>query len=318
MYNKQFHTEIIETASLPEDLRYALSLSPEHTVRQNGSIYLSAGKTTTVFPDEQEINDMIESLILPRGNTGTVPENACDLYRRIISDQKFNPDVQTYRKCGVATQGKRTVVVFRTDNTPEKDLYSLLSEIAPIEVRDVVFRTDYQTAVLIRETDRQEIQELIEFTEAVIGTMEDEGITGVRAGIGREAADIYGIRSSYRDAVNALYIGSVYQRDESVFIYTRQTLERIIDSIPETMKQSIRNEFYQMNSAEPLSGEMLDTVRVFLQNDLNLTASARQLFIHRNTLNYRLDKIKKEFGLDLRYFRDAVIFTLISLIPQDK
>ena len=61
---------------------------------------------------------------------------------------------------------------------------------------------------------------------------------------------------------------------------------------------------------------MLDTVRVFFRSDLNLTAASRQLFIHRNTLNYRLDKIKKAFGLDLRTFQDAVVFKLISEFPD--
>ena len=84
------------------------------------------------------------------------------------------------------------------------------------------------------------------------------------------------------------------------------------------MKKQIRDEFRQIRAGETFSDEMLETVRVFFMNDLNLTAASRQLFIHRNTLNYRLDKIRKISGLDLRKFHDAVIFSVIALIPQEQ
>ena len=74
--------------------------------------------------------------------------------------------------------------------------------------------------------------------------------------------------------------------------------------------------FIGNQSENRLSEETLETVRVFFQNDLNLTAASKQLYIHRNTLNYRLDKIRKDFGLDLRSFQDAVIFRVISEIAN--
>ena len=147
--------------------------------------------------------------------------------------------------------------------------------------------------------------------------MESEGITGIKAGIGREADNAENLRNSYRDAVNALFIGSVYHRQDSVYIYNRQVLERIVDSIPAETKKEIRKEYCQLNMPDSLSDEMLETVRVFFRNDLNLTAASKQLFIHRNTLNYRLDKIRKLSGLDLRCFHDAVVFAVISIIPQE-
>ena len=148
--------------------------------------------------------------------------------------------------------------------------------------------------------------------------MEGEGITGIKAGIGREAETADKLRTSYRDALNALSVGNTYHSQDSVYVYEKQTLERIVDSIPAEMKKQIRDEFRQIRAGETFSDEMLETVRVFFMNDLNLTAASRQLFIHRNTLNYRLDKIRKISGLDLRKFHDAVIFSVIALIPQEQ
>ena len=125
-----------------------------------------------------------------------------------------------------------------------------------------------------------------------------------------------GIRTSYMEAESALKLGMRYHRQEHVFIYEEQTLERIVDSIPEDQKEEILKLFFGTDSEHGLSDEMLETVRVFFRNDLNLTAASKQRFIHRNTLNYRLDKIKKDYGLDLRSFQDAVIFRVISEIAS--
>ena len=109
-----------------------------------------------------------------------------------------------------------------------------------------------------------------------------------------------------------------FSAKESVFMYRKQMLERIIDSIPKEKKKEIRNSFFQNQPGGCLSGELMETVQVFFQNDLNLTAASRQLFIHRNTLNYRLDKIKKIYGLDLRSFSDAAVFKVLLDIPDEQ
>lgn len=316
MDHKQLTAEIIPAENLPGELRYELSLSPDHIVRQDGFTYLYMGEKAAVFPDHPDTDALLSALI-KCSSPQDRPENASALFQKILTDAQFVPDPALYKTCRVKDKQKRCVVVFRATNTAGKDLYSLLSQIAPVEKNDIIFPTDYQSAVLIRETEHKDTEELTEFTDAVIGTMESEGITGIKAGIGREAENAEALRNSYHDAVNALFIGSVYHRQDSVYVYTKQPLERIIDSIPEAAKKEIRKEYRQLNASDLLSDEMLETVRVFFRNDLNLTAASKQLFIHRNTLNYRLDKIRKISGLDLRCFHDAVVFAVIMLIPQE-
>ena len=316
MDKNQLTAEIIPAEKLPGELRYELSLSPDHIVRQEGRTYLSMGEKAAVFPDNPDTDALLSSLV-NSGRKQEKPVNAAALFSRILTDAQYTPEQDLYRECRVKNNQKRSVVVFRATSVSGKDLFAILSQIAPVEKNDIIFPTDYQSAVLIRETDQQDNDELIEFTEAVIGTLESEGISGIKAGIGREADTAEKLRSSYRDAVNALFIGSVYHPQDSVYIYTRQTLERIVDSLPKETKKEIRKEYCQLNTSESLSDEMLETVRVFFRNDLNLTAASKQLFIHRNTLNYRLDKIRKISGLDLRCFHDAVVFAVITLIPQE-
>ena len=316
MENKQLTAEIMPAENLPGDLQYELSIAPDHIVRQDGRTYLSMGEKTAVFPDNPDTDTLLSSLV-NSSKPQDRPATGSELFQRMLTDAQFVPDPELFRACRVKDKQKRSVVVFRATNTSGRDLYTLLSQIAPVEKNDIVFPTDYQSTVLIRETDRKDTDELTEFTNAVIGTMESEGITGIKAGIGREADNTEALRNSYHDAVKALYIGSVYHRQDSVYVYTKQALERIVDSIPEAEKREIRKEYCQLKASDILSDEMLETVRVFFRNDLNLTAASKQLFIHRNTLNYRLDKIRKISGLDLRCFHDAVVFSVIMLIPQE-
>ena len=186
-----------------------------------------------------------------------------------------------------------------------------------VEEDDTAVPVDYHTVAFIRNTTDRSVQDLTEYTYAVIGSMEDEGISGIRAGTGMETPDLAGLRQSYLQALEALSTGIKYRGQDSVYLYAEQTLERIVDSIPPDRRKEIRDRFLHSASAGLLSSEMLETVRVFFRNDLNLTAASKQLFIHRNTLNYRLDKIRKDTGLDLRHFQDAVVFRIVIEIPEE-
>ena len=135
--------------------------------------------------------------------------------------------------------------------------------------------------------------------------------------IGRGYSDMTGIRSSYQEASQALETGIRHHSMDHVFSFAAQTMERIVDSIPEKRKKSILQTLFEGRDINRLPDEMMETVQVFFRNDLNLTAASKQLYIHRNTLNYRLDKIRKDYGLDLRCFQDAVIFRIVSEFMND-
>ena len=255
-------------------------------------------------------------LLACRGGTARVSGKEY-LYYRILNDRGFLPDQETLNKYRINPSTRRCAVVFRFTGPAGADLWDALSEIAPMDKGDLLIPVDYHSSVLIREMNQQSMEELKEYTEAVVCTMESEGIAGIKAGIGNEAKDMEHLRDSFYEGLSALSTGIKYHSRDNVYLYSGQVLDRIIDSIPDVRKQEIRKNLLGKNPAGGLSDEMLETVRVFFQNDLNLTAASRQLFIHRNTLNYRLDKIKKETGLDLRSFEDAVIFRIAAGIPDD-
>ena len=165
---------------------------------------------------------------------------------------------------------------------------------------------------LIKDSAFHSETEIAEYTAAVIDTMISEGFTDLQAGIGTESGSIFDLHRSYEEAMNAIMTGTGYDANGTLFRYSEQKLHRIIDLITAENRETILEEYHSRCNEDAFNDEMMETVRVFFKHDLNITSASRELFIHRNTLNYRLDKIKRETGLDLRTFQDAVIFRLIS------
>ena len=309
--------EICRIEDLPYDIRIKLEASPGTVFPyENRHMTLIGGKVYSL-PDNEDGRTLAGAIAGRQGEASREPASAAEIYLRILTDSRYQPLPAAIRKYGIRQDRKRCAAVFRACSPLDTDLYTAIVSMAPIEKGDSVISLDYQTAVFIKDMEGQTSDDMTEFTEAVIGTLETEGILDIRAGIGSESNELAGLRGSFSEAGDALSLGMRYHIQDRVYVYEKQMLERIIDTIPENKKKEIQKSFYGNCRETALSDEMLETVRVFFRNDLNLTAASKQLFIHRNTLNYRLDKIKKEFGLDLRSFGDAVVFRIISEMSDE-
>jgi len=200
----------------------------------------------------------------------------------------------------------------------EKPLSVIFTENAPTEEDDQAVILGHDSIALVKNSAFCTEDEIAEYAAAVIDTMVSEGFTDLQAGIGREADSITELHRSYEEAQNALLTGTRFHADETLFRYSEQKLERIISQIPAENRKKILAEYDSLYGGETFGAEMMETVRVFFRHDLNITSASRQLLIHRNTLNYRLDKIKRETGLDLRTFQDAVVFRMISEMAENE
>ena len=312
MSENTVNMKICSPDKIPDEIRNNPD-NQQKIYRKDGKIYLSIGHTVVSCPDNPAGREMTYSLFVSCSGKTSITSAREGVFSRILLDACYIPDQDTFRQNRIDPKERRRVVVFRSYAPLEKDLASCFHNIVPMESGDVVIPVDFHTVAFIKEMKLQSEDELKEFSEAVIGTMESEGISGVNAGIGNEATDPEGIRTSFKEGNDALLTGRKFHSRDNVFLYSAQILERILNSIPENIRNEMAEKLFGNGCGTGgLSDEMLETVRVFFQNDLNLTAASRQLFIHRNTLNYRLDKIRKETGLDLRSFEDAVVFRIVS------
>lgn len=114
----------------------------------------------------------------------------------------------------------------------------------------------------------------------------------------------------------ALVIGGIFDNEKAVINYNKLGIGRLIFQLPTTLCKLFLNEVFKDGSFESLDSETMYTIQKFFENNLNVSETSRQLYIHRNTLVYRLDKIQKSTGLDLRMFDDAIIFKVAMLVKK--
>ena len=310
-------TRICRPDDLSPEIRRELASSHTHTFTHEGRIYVQLDQTVLCLPDDAAGSELAYA-VASRNSSFSRPQSAGEVYQRILTDPDYMPDPGLLREYRIDRDKICRVAVFRSFSPTDRDLYSIIVSMAPVESGDAVIPVDYRTAVFIKDQRDRSAEDSAEFFEAVIGTMESEGIVDIRAGIGSEHSGISGIRTGYREGLRAIQLGMRYHLQDLVYESDRQTLEMIVDSIPDDTKKEIMAKFFGSGSGSGLNAETLETVRVFFRNDLNLTAASKQLFIHRNTLNYRLDKIRKDYGLDLRSFHDAVVFRIITEIAGEQ
>ncbi len=311
MNKRNVMISVIPSESIPKEVCFFFEHSPDAICRMDGKLYIMAGGNALCCDDSVDGNDLIAALQQKSG-TAASSSYAHDCWYQIITASDRNRIAAIAGKNRIDERKKRTVVIFRLKHPAEQDLLSIFTDIAPLEEDDhpVPIRSDM--LALVKETEFRSEEEIAEYAAAVIDTMASEGFTDLQAGIGTEAESLSELHRSYKEAREALLTGGTGKKAcGSLFRYSEQKLQRIIDMIPPEGRKKILDEYRTKFDEAAFSDEMLETVRVFFEHDLSITSASRELFIHRNTLNYRLDKIRRDTGLDLRHFHDAVVFRLI-------
>ncbi|MBO7364459.1 MAG: helix-turn-helix domain-containing protein, partial [Lachnospiraceae bacterium] len=138
----------------------------------------------------------------------------------------------------------------------------------------------------------------------------------IRVAYGNVVDEIRKVSASYKEARLALAVGAIFNADERVLAYASLGIGRLIYQLPLPMCKMFIEEIFKEQSPEDFDEETLTTINQFFENNLNVSETSRQLFIHRNTLVYRLDKLQKNTGLDLRVFDDAITFKIALMVVQ--
>lgn len=205
----------------------------------------------------------------------------------------------------------RVVMLICAEGIKGTTMAEVLRDMAPLSPKDLLVEINLQSAALVQENNLQDPNEVLEYAMALQDTLQNElGITS-RIGIGDKVTDLKSLSLSCRQAQYALELGNAFNLNKQVFVYQNLILERFMMEVSTETAQRYANLLFNRKTARLMSEEMLNTINTFIQKDLNLSDAARDLYIHRNTLVYRLDKIQKSIGLDVRQFRDAMVFKLL-------
>ena len=158
--------------------------------------------------------------------------------------------------------------------------------------------------------------ELTKTAQVIVDMLNTEAMTKVHVAFGTIVNEIKEVSRSYKEAKMAMDVGKIFYSDKNVVAYNRLGIGRLIYQLPMPLCQMFIKEIFDGKSPDEFDEETLSTINKFFENSLNVSETSRQLYIHRNTLVYRLDKLQKSTGLDLRVFEDAITFKIALMVVK--
>lgn len=211
----------------------------------------------------------------------------------------------------------RCAFIIETLSVSVQNIFDILTDAFPKDREDMWLVVDGRT-ILFAKSISEDIDDdgLIELAGAMEDTILNEISIKAHIGVGRTKEDIFGLRDSYQEAKKAVEIGRIYNPNDRIYVYDSLLLERFLHEVPAEVYEKFYTDIFHEELDKIFTDEMILTIEKFFENSLNLSETSRQLYIHRNTLVYRLDKIQKVMGLDLRNFHDAVTFKMIMMMNR--
>ena len=185
------------------------------------------------------------------------------------------------------------------------------------KVHDFITAVDEKSIILVKEVKGNETYEELDKTaQVIIDMLNTEAMSSAHIAYGTIVGDIREVSRSYKEAKMALDVGKIFYSNKNVVAYSRLGIGRLIYQLPIPLCQMFIREIFGGKSPDDFDDETLSTINKFFENSLNVSETSRQLYIHRNTLVYRLDKLQKSTGLDLRVFDDAITFKIALMVVK--
>jgi len=221
------------------------------------------------------------------------------------------------KKLHIENNVRRVVYLIETEIDKELNVIEIVRSIFPAKVKDFVAAVNEKSIILVKELKEKDGKEEIEsIAKNIYDTLTAEAMNNVYVAIGTVVLDLKNVSASYKEAKMALEVGKIFEDGKNVVNYEQLGIGRLIYQLPTPLCKMFINEVLHGLSMEQFDEETLITVKKFFENNLNVSETSRQLYIHRNTLVYRLDKLQKMTNLDLRNFDDAIIFKIMLMVSK--
>ena len=238
--------------------------------------------------------------------------------KNIILDNILPSDIYVKSK-ELRFNAEETRVVFLIKFHSKSDVLSfdMVQNIFPDKNKDYVISTGEQDIVLVKEVKpNTDIKEIEKIAKSIADTLNSEFYVKVSIGIGTVVDNIKDLARSYKEAQVAFEVGKVFDTEKNIISYENLGIGRLIYQLPTTLCEMFLQEVFKNGSLDSLDRETLMTIQCFFENNLNVSETSRKLFVHRNTLVYRLEKIRKLTGLDLREFDHAITFKVALMVKK--
>jgi len=238
--------------------------------------------------------------------------------KNIIVDNILPGDVlYRAREMSLPLDVSRAVFLVRTSQKIENSTIEVMQNLFPDRNTDYVVVIDEKDVVVVKEVDSKiEMEDLNEIAHSVIDVLAADELMKASVGISSVIGSIQELARAYRESRVALEVGNVFDVEKDVVNYNNLGIGRLIYQLPTTLCDLFMSEVFKKEDISVLDDEIISTIQKFFENNLNVSETSRKLFVHRNTLVYRLDKIKRVTGLDLREFDHAIVFKVAMMINK--
>lgn len=212
-------------------------------------------------------------------------------------------------------QAERVVFVIDLEDRKNTAAMELIKNLFVTRARDYVTEVDEQSIVLIKDTrDIKEDTQLQSMADMIVDNMHAEAMVRARVGYGNRVNNLQDIAKSYQEAKMALEVGNIFYAEKETIAYRYLGIGRLIYQLPMTLCEMFIHEVFGDEVPDVFQEETTTTIQKFFENNLNISETARQLYVHRNTLVYRLERLEKAIGLDIRKFDDAMTFKIAMMV----
>ena len=229
-------------------------------------------------------------------------------------------DVEAFnraRKLHISSSARRAVFLVETRQSKDEHALATIKNIFSARTHDFITSIDNRGIIVVRElTSAETYDDLENIAHMLVDMLGTEAMTQAWVAYSNTANDLKDLSNAYKEARTALEIGKIFYAERNVFGYRTLGIGRLIYQLPVSICEMFIQEIFGDESLDSIDGETLAIIRTFFENNLNLSETSRQLYVHRNTLVYRFEKIQKRFGLDLRTFEDAMTFKLAMLVSR--
>lgn len=219
------------------------------------------------------------------------------------------------KKLHIETEVRRVVYLIETKSEKDSTAIEIVKGLFGSRTKDFITEVDEKSIILVQELKPQDGYEEVEATARTLRDMlNSEAMLKVRIAYGTIVNEIRQVSRSYKEAKMALDVGKIFYAEKSIIAYNMLGIGRLIYQLPIPLCQMFMKEVFADKMPDSFDEETLTTINKFFENNLNVSETARQLYIHRNTLVYRLEKLQKSSGLDIRVFDDALTFKIAMMV----
>ena len=286
---------------------FGILMHPEYAIFVEGDDEIAARYASVLavslstikqyYDEKYDRGNFIKNIILDNILPGDIYIKARELH--------FNSDVS------------RAILLIRITENNDVSVFEVIQDLFPDKTKDFVININETDIALVKEVKPNiEPKDLEKLARSIADSLGTEYYTHVLVGIGTAVDSIKDLARSFREAQISLEVGKVFDTEKTIVSYENLGIARLIYQLPTTLCDMFLSEIFKRGSIESLDQETLFTIQKFFENNLNVSETSRKLFVHRNTLVYRLEKIKKLTGLDLREFDDAIVFKVALMVKK--